>query len=79
VDEELSAQAQEHEEIRMTEPTDTETTVRSLLNAAGMTTLTDEQVQIFVRAYPTLRAAADRLYTLPEVRYEQPAVIYSAR
>jgi hypothetical protein len=63
----------------MTEPTDTETTVRSLLNAAGMTTLTDEQVQIFVRVYPTLRAAADRLYTLPEVRYEQPAVIYSAR
>lgn len=63
----------------MTEPTDTETTVRALLNAAGMTTLTDEQVQIFVRAYPTLRAAADRLYTLPEVRYESPAVIYSAR
>lgn len=63
----------------MTEPTDTETTVRALLNAAGMTTLTDEQVQIFVRAYPTLRSAADRLYTLPEVRYEQPAVIYSAR
>ena len=63
----------------MTEPTDTETTVRALLNAAGMTTLTDEQVQIFVRAYPTLRAAADRLYAIPEVRYEQPAVIYSAR
>lgn len=63
----------------MTEPTDTETTVKALLNAAGMTTLTDDQVQIFVRAYPTLRAAADRLYTLPEVRYEQPAVIYSAQ
>ena len=63
----------------MTEPTDTETTVKALLNAAGMTTLTDDQVQIFVRAYPTLRAAADRLYTLPEIRYEQPAVIYSAR
>lgn len=63
----------------MTEPTDTETTVRALLNAAGMTSLTEEQVQIFVRAYPTLRAAADRLYTVPEVRYEQPAVIFSAR
>ena len=58
--------------------TDTETSVKALLTAAQMTTLTDEQVDIFVKAYPVLRAAADRLYTIPEIRYEQPAVIYSA-
>ncbi len=57
---------------------DTENTVRGLLAAGGLS-LTDEQVEKYVRIYPTLRAAADRLYTIPELRYEQPAVIYDAR
>lgn len=63
----------------VTKATDVETTVNALLNAAGMTTLTEEQVQIFVRAYPALRGAADRLYAVSEARYEVPAVNFSAR
>jgi hypothetical protein len=58
---------------------DVETTVRGLLAAGGLS-LTDTQVEKFVRVYPTLRAAADRLWDIPEIRYEQPAVVYhSAR
>lgn len=56
---------------------DSETTVRVLLGAAGLS-LTDEQVDLYARIYPKLRAAADSLYSIPEVRYEQPAVIYPA-
>lgn len=54
---------------------DVETTVRGLLAAGGLS-LTDEQVEKYVRVYPMLRAAADALYAIPELRYEQPAVIY---
>lgn len=57
---------------------DTETTVRGLLAAGGLS-LTDEQVEKYVRIYPVFRAAADRLYAIPELRYEQPAVVYDAR
>jgi hypothetical protein len=56
---------------------DVETTVRGLLAASGLS-LTDTQVEKFVRVYPTLRAAADELWAVPEIRYEQPAVIYHA-
>ena len=55
-----------------------ETTVRGLLAAGGLS-LTDAQVEKYVRAYPTFRAAADRLYAIPEIRYEQPAVIYHSK
>jgi hypothetical protein len=57
-------------------PEEADTTVRALLNAAGLH-LTEEQIQGYVRIYPTLRANADELY-IPEARYESPAVIYSA-
>jgi hypothetical protein len=57
---------------------DVETTVRGLLAAGGLA-LTDTQVEKYVRVYPTLRAAADALYAIPELRYEQPAVIYHAQ
>ena len=57
-------------------PEEADTTVRMLLNAAGMH-LTEEQIQGYVRIYPTLRAGADSLY-IPEARYESPALIYSA-
>ena len=57
---------------------DVETTVRGLLAAGGLS-LTDAQVAKYVSVYPTFRAAADRLYQLPELRYEQPAVIYQAK
>jgi hypothetical protein len=59
------------------ESPDVETTVRGLLAAAGMS-LTDEQVAKYVRIYPTFRASADRLFEIPEIRYEQPAVVYEA-
>ncbi len=57
--------------------TDVETTVRNLLGAAGLS-LSDERVATYVRIYPRLRASADALFAIPEVRYEQPATIYSA-
>lgn len=60
------------------EAPDVETTVRGLLAAGGLS-LTDEQVDKCVRVYPMLRAAADRLYEIPEIRYELPAVVYKAR
>ena len=54
-----------------------ETTVRVLLAANGLS-LTDEQVEKYERIYPTFRAAADRLFEIPEIRYESPAPIYRA-
>jgi len=60
------------------EAPDVETTVRGLLAAGGLS-LTDTQVEKYVRVYPTLRAAADRLWDIPEIRYEQPAVVYHAK
>ena len=59
------------------EAPDVETRVRALLAAAGLS-LTDEQVEKYVRVYPTLRASADQLWQIPELRYEQPAVVYQA-
>ena len=51
--------------------------VRSLLTTAGLK-LTEEQIAGFVRVYPTLRAQADRLFAIPEIRYEEPAITFSA-
>jgi hypothetical protein len=56
---------------------DIETIVRSLLAAGGLS-LTDEQVAKYVAIYPAFRAAADRLFDIPEIRYEQPAPIFRA-
>lgn len=55
-----------------------ETTVRNLLAAAGMS-LPDDKVELYVRIYPRLRASADALFTIPEIRYDQPAVLYPAQ
>ncbi|OAI39065.1 hypothetical protein AYO38_08320 [bacterium SCGC AG-212-C10] len=61
----------------MSEPVvDVETTVRALLTASGLTP-PQEAFDTFVRLYPSLRAMADSLYEIPEVRYEEPALIYS--
>ena len=57
---------------------DTESILRALFTTAGMT-LTDEQIAGFVKVYPTLRKQADRLYAIPELRYEQPALLFDAR
>lgn len=61
----------------MTSEPGVETTVRALLAAAGMS-LPDDKVELYVRIYPKLRASADALFAIPEIRYEQPAVIYPA-
>ncbi len=55
-----------------------ETTVRNLLAAAGMS-LPDDKVALYVGIYPRLRASADALFAIPEIRYDQPAVIYPAQ
>jgi hypothetical protein len=58
-----------------TAPTsDTETTVKALLDAAGLR-VSDEELALFVRIYPPMRAGADGLY-LPETRDEDPALIF---
>ena len=56
---------------------DIEMIVRGLLAAGGLS-LTDEQVVKYVAIYPTFRASADRLFDIPEIRYEQPAPIFRA-
>jgi hypothetical protein len=56
---------------------DVEKKVRDLLSEAGFS-LTDEQVAVFVQAYPHLRAGADSLFAVKETRYEEPAVIFPA-
>lgn len=58
-------------------PSDVEATVRTLLEISGLN-LTEDQVQMYVRIYPKLRASADALFAMPEIRYEQPAVIFPA-
>ena len=56
---------------------DVETTVSALVGAGGLS-LTEPQLEKFVRIYPMFRAQADRLWEIPEIRYEQPAVVYHA-
>ena len=57
-------------------PTDTETTVKALLDAAQLT-VSAEELELFVRIYPGLRKGADGLY-IPETRYEDPALVFDA-
>ncbi len=58
-------------------PADVDTTVRTLLEVAGLH-LTEEQIQMYIRVYPAIRESADALFVIPEIRYEQPAVIFPA-
>jgi hypothetical protein len=53
-----------------------ETTVKALLDSAGLKT-SDEEFQLFVRIYPAMRAGADGMY-ISETRYEDPALIFDA-
>ncbi len=57
-----------------TPTTDVPTKVRALLEAAQLK-LSDEEFDLFVRMYPTMRAAADSMY-IPEARYEEPALMF---
>ena len=40
--------------------------------------LPEDKVQMYCRIYPRLRESADILFTIPEIRYDQPAIIYPA-
>jgi hypothetical protein len=57
------------------EPIDVATTVKVLLHAQGIT-VEEEEFERFVRMYPAMREAADRLY-IPEARYEEPALVFT--
>ena len=59
----------------MPQPADVETTVRGLLEAAGIAA-SDEERAKFVEMYPALRAGADKLYS-DEWRYEEPALLFT--
>jgi hypothetical protein len=60
--------------MTLAHPTDVETTVKALLEAARLR-MSDEEFQLFVKTYPELRAGADSMY-LPETRNEDPALIF---
>ena len=59
----------------MPRATDTEATVRVLLEAAGIPASEDE-IAKFVEMYPALRSGADALYS-NEWRYEEPALRFA--
>jgi hypothetical protein len=62
----------------MSEKISDETTVRALLQMAGVSP-TEPEVAGMVAGFAGTRALIDSLYTMPGVRYEEPAVIFDAR
>lgn len=62
----------------MSEKIDDNTTVRALLQMAGVTP-TETEVAEFVVGFASTRAMVDSLYTMLGVRYEEPAVTFDAR
>lgn len=56
-------------------PSDVTTTVRAMLDAAGIP-YSEEELEGFVKGYPFLRAGADSLY-IEEARYEEPALVFT--
>jgi hypothetical protein len=62
----------------LSEKIDDNTTVRALLQLAGVTP-TEAEVAEFVAGFASTRAMVDSLYAMPGVRYEEPAVIFDAR
>ena len=57
---------------------DPETAVRALLAMAHLTPAEDE-VAGLVDGFRAARAAVRLLYAVPEARYDEPAVLFSAR
>lgn len=51
--------------------------VRELLSIAGLK-LSEDEIAMYKRIYPRMREGADSLY-IPETRYEEPALIFSAK
>jgi hypothetical protein len=62
----------------MPEKISDETTVRALLQMAGVTP-SEQEVAALIEGYEGTRAMVSALYAMPGVRYEEPAVIFDAR
>jgi hypothetical protein len=62
----------------MTERITDETSVRALLQMAGVTP-TEAEIEGLIASFAGTRAMVDALYAMPGVRYEEPAVIFDAR
>lgn len=62
----------------MAENIDDATTVRALLLMAGVTP-TEQEVDDLIGGFAGSRALIGSLYSMPAVRYEEPATIFSAR
>lgn len=56
---------------------ETDRQVRALLEIAGLD-LNEAEIEMYKQLYPRMRAGADSLF-IPETRYEEPALIFSAR
>jgi hypothetical protein len=56
---------------------DIETTVRTLVAAAGLTP-SEEELATLVAGYPGYKAGIESLYAIPEARYAAPGLIFSA-
>jgi|GEM_PF-4661001 len=55
---------------------DIPTKVQAVLETAGlMDKVSKEEFDVFVRLYPSIRAAADSLY-VPEIEYEEIALLF---
>lgn len=57
---------------------DDRTTVLALLKMSGLSPAPDE-VDLMVAGFAPSRAAMSALYTMPGVRYEEPAVTFDPR
>src|ERR1700674_4757630 len=57
---------------------DDRTTVLALLQMSGMTPM-PEEVDVLVASYPATRQMVASLYTMPGVRYEEPAMSFDPR
>jgi hypothetical protein len=57
---------------------DDRTTVLALLQMNGLTP-TDKEIEVMVAGYAASRAMVSSLYTMPGVRYEEPAVTFDPR
>ena len=62
----------------MPDKIDDDTTVRSMLQLVGVTP-TEAEISGLVAGLAPTRAMIDSLYTMPGVRYAEPAVTFSAR
>ena len=51
--------------------------VRALLAIAKLTP-SPEEVDSLIAAYPLNRLEIDKMYEIPEARYEEPCVVFSA-